>query len=251
MDKIQVKIQKANYVVTEHDIELLAASHFACDEAAKRADGYYLRVLITVLQAQFDGVARRKKITKADSEAHANLLTETHQRFYPFVLKGVTTADVADDATLGDLERRTRSIARSSRAGFARSTASTLLGFIRAGGDIRSLDVATITKTQLRGWTRQATIPGNNPKVDALNATVRRVETLARSLMASDPDEARNTLEDAMARFQRILDELGIADGNGNGGGDSGHTTTQPQLVDSAVFQGSRGARYRPRTQAA
>lgn len=251
MDKIQAKVQKANYVATEHDVELLAASHFACNEAAKRADGYYLRILIAKLQSQFDGVKARRKPTKADLEAHANFLTETHQRFYPYVIKGVTTPDIADDPAADDLERRTRSIARSSRAGFARSTASTLLGYIRAGGDVRGLDVETVTKTQLRGWTRQASDPSRNPKVDALESTVRRVETLARNLMATDPDEARNTLEDAMARLQRILDELGISDGNGHGGGDQGHTATHPQMVESAVFQRSRGARFRPRTQAA
>jgi len=245
MIKIEDKISKANYVATEHDVELLAASHLACNEATKRADGFYLRILISRLQAQFDGVKRRKKPTKADLEAHASFLTETHTKLYQFVLKGVTTPDVTDDESLPELERRGRSLTRHSRGNFARTSASTVLGFIRAGGDVRGIDVETVTKAALRGWTRAATVPGSNQKVEALQSSVRRVATLARSLMATDPDEARNTVEECMGQLQLVLDELGVADDAPE------HGATHPQMVESQVFQGSRGARFRPRTQAA
>lgn len=247
MSKVEDKIEKAHYVASEHDVELLAASHLACNDAAKRADGYYLRILVAALQAKFDGIKHRRKAAKADLEAHANLLTETHQRFYPYILKGVTTPEVADDPTLHDNDRRLRSLMRNARSGFARSTASTLLGFIRAGGDIRGLDVETVTKTSLRMWTRASTAEGANPQVDRINSAMKRVERDARNLMAEDPDEARNTVEDCIARLQRILDELGTETG-GNGGG--GHTATLPH-IESGVFQGRRGAKFRPRTAAA
>lgn len=243
MTSVENKIERAHYVATEHDVELLAASHLACTDAARRADGYYLRILVASLQAKFDGKAHRKRAGKADLEAHAALLTETHQRFYPFVLKGVTTDDVKDDPTLHDNDRRMRALQRNARAGFARSTASTLLAYIRAGGDIRGLEIATVTKTSLRTWTRAATAEGVNPRTDRINADMKRLERDARNLMAEDPDEARVTIQDCVERLQRILDELGT-NGNGNG---NGHTQTLPSLVESGVFQGRRGAKFKPR----
>jgi hypothetical protein len=250
MPKVEDKIERAHYVATEHDVELLAASHLACTDAARRADGHYLRILVAGLQAKFDGNKHRKKAVKADFEAHAALLTEIHQRYYPWVLKGVTTDDVADDPTLHDNERRLRALQRNARAGFARSTASTLLGFIRAGGDVRGLDVTTVTKTSLRTWTRAATSEGSNPRVDRIVADMKRLERDARNLMAEDPDEARVTIQDCMERLQRILDELGT-EGSTNGDGGAGHTQTMPSLVESGVFQGRRGAKFRPRTATA
>lgn len=245
MIKVEDKIEKAHYVATEHDVELLAASHLACTDAARRADGYYLRILVAALQAKFDGNKHRKRAGKADLEAHAALLTETHQRFYPWVLKGVTTEEVKDDPALHDNERRMRALERNARSGFARSTASTLLAYIRAGGDVRGLNVETVTKTSLRTWTRAATSEGANPRVDRIVSDMKRLERDARNLMAEDPDEARVTIQDCMERLQRILDELGTNGSNGNGGT---QTQTVPGLVESQVFQGRRGAKFRPRT---
>lgn len=245
MIKVEDKIEKAHYVASEHDVELLSASHLACTDAAKRADGYYLRILIASLQAKFDGNKHRKRAGKADLEAHAALLTETHQRYYPWVLKGVTTEDVKDDPTLHDNERRMRALQRNARSGFARSTASTVLSYIRAGGDVRSLDVATVTKSSLRTWTRAATSDGANPRVDRIVASMTRLERDARNLMVEDADEARVTVQDCMERLQRILDELAV---NGSSGGDGGnHTVTMPSLTESGVFQRSRGAKFRAR----
>lgn len=250
MSKVEDKIEKAHYVATEHDVELLAASHLANTEATRRADGYYLRILIAALHAQFNGVKHRRKAAKADLEAHAALLTETHQRFYPFVLKGVTTPDIADDPALHDNDRRVRAMTRNARAAFARSTASTLLAFIRAGGDVRTLDINTVSKTALRMWTRGSTPEGANPRVDHINASMRRIERDARNLMAEDPDEARVTIEDCMGRLQRILDELGAPAPGENGGGSD--TAVHPKLgTESSVFQGRRGAKFRPRAAAA
>lgn len=249
MTTVENKLERAHYVASEHDVELLAASHLACTEAARRADGYYLRILIAVLQAQFNGNKHRKKPTKADLEAHAALMTEAHQRYYPFVVKGVTTPEVADDVTLHDNDRRTRAMLRNARAGFARSAASTLLAFIRAGGDVRALEIETVTKTSLRTWVRASTPEGQNPQLDRINSSMKRVEREAHAMMAEDPDTARVTIEECMSRLQRILDELGTP-GNGNGGR-HGATGIPPVGVESGVIQGRRGAKYRPRTAAA
>lgn len=205
MIKIEDKIEKAHYVASDHDVELLAAAHLATSEATKRADGSYLRILVAALQAQFNGVRSRRK---PDAEAHSAFLAETHSRLYVWILKGITTPEVADDEKLSPDDRRIRGMLRQARAGFARSAASTLQMFIRAGGDVRTLDVDTVSKTALRTWARAAN-PDAKPRTDFILAGLKRIERAAVALMAEDPDEARATVEECMGRLQRVLDELG------------------------------------------
>lgn len=203
---IETKIEKAHYVATEHDVELLSAAHLACNEATQRVDGSYLRILIATIQARFGGRGRRKA-ANADLGQHSTYLAETHTRLYPFVLKGVTTPEVADDETMSAEERRARAVVRNSRAGFARSAASTLQAYIRAGGDIRTIDVDVATKTALRAWTK-AQAPDAKPRLGALQSAFGRVEREATAMVAEDPDAARGVIEECMERLQAILDDL-------------------------------------------
>lgn len=247
---IENKIESKHYVATEHDVELLAAAHLACDEATKRTDGSYLRILVQGLQAQFNGVRNRRKPSKADLDHHSEFLAQLHTRFYAAVLKGITTPDCADSDILEPDERRSRAAVRNARGGFARSSASTLQGFIRAGGDVRGLDVMAVTKGQLRTYARAATT-SDNPRVDSMLSALRRIERQAVALAKDEPDEARNTVEDCMGRLQKILDELGNVSPQGNGG----HTDTRAgdtQIgVESQVFQRQRGSKFRARKAAA
>lgn len=204
MNKIEDKLEAKNYVATDHDVELLAAAHLACTDAAKRADVSYLRVLVQMLKARFDGVKGRRKASAADRDNHSKYLAEIHTRLYAFVLRGITTPDVMDEETLDPDTRRGRAAVRNSRAAFARSSASTLQTFIRAGGDIRSLDVASVVKSQLRAWAK-AQSPDHNAGVEAIQSAIKRVEREAAEL---EPDEARTTIEGCMERLQAILDGL-------------------------------------------
>lgn len=248
---IETTIINKHYVVTDHDVELLAASHLACNDATKRADTSYLRILVQALQAQFDGTKHRRKPSKMDLENHSKYLAETHTRLYAFVLKGVTTPDCADSDILEPDERRARAAIRNSRGAFARSNASTIQGFIKAGGDVRSLDVATVNKSQLMTY-RNAAMASDNPRSDFILSALKRIERQAIAWAKDDPDEVRNTIEDCMGRLQKILDELG-----NEGAPANGHTAThvegaQTQVgVESQVFQRGRGAKFRPRTAAA
>lgn len=210
MKKIEDTIESKNYAgVTDHEVELLAAAHLACSEAAKRTDGSYLRILVAVLQQRFDGVKNRKRVSAADLKAHSEYLAETHTRLYAFVLKGVTTPDVMDEETLDVDTRRGRAAVRNSRAAFARSSASTLQMYIRAGGDVRGLDVMSVSKGQLRTFAAQAA--GANTPALLMSATLKRLEGQANTLAEDDPDEARTLVGDCIERLQKILDGLDAA----------------------------------------
>lgn len=233
MNTVSNRLESKNYVATDHDVELLAAAHLACSEATKRADGSYLRILIAALQAQFNGKRSHKKPTKTDLLHHGDFLAKTHTRLYQFVLKGVTTPDVEDNEELDADIRRSRAAVRASRGSFARSAASTIQMYIRSGGDVRTLDVTTVSKTSLRSWAL-ATKPQPGP-IDAMLAHLRKIEAQAADLMREDPDQARVAVTDCMERLQHILDEL---------------TGSQRDVgTESGVFQVHRGRQYRPRSQ--
>lgn len=241
---IESKIEKAHYVATAHDVELLAAAHLATSEATKRTDGQYLRILVQALKAQFNGVKGKRRATVTELENHSAFLRDVHTNLYQAVLRGVTSEDVADDDTLDIEERRARATIRNNRAGFARSSASTLQMYIRAGGDVRGLDVDTVTKTSLRTWTK-ANTPDAKPRQDFILAAFTRLEREAVALVAEDPDEGRTMVEDCMRRLQVILDDLEKPVEPER------HTQTDIG-VKSAVLPGRHAARFRPgRTAAA
>lgn len=216
MTKIEDKLEAKNYVASDHDVELLAAAHLACSDATKRVDVSYLRILVATLQARFNGVRGRKKPAAADLTQHSEYLAEVHTRLYVFVLKGVTTPDVVDEETLDPDTRRGRAGVRNGRAAFARSSASTLQGFIRAGGDVRGLDVLSVSKAQLRTFAKSKAPPV--PPNEVVLAGLKRLEREALELAADDPDTAREVVTECLERLQAILDGLDKPDA---------HTITQ------------------------
>lgn len=242
-NSIMAKILKANFVATPHDVELLAAAHLGASDTAKRADGSYLCILVAALQAQFNGVRNKKAPTQPELDNHSKFLADTHTAFYQSVLVGITTDDVADSEALSTEERRARATVRNNRAGFARSSASTLQGFIRAGGDVRKLDVATVSKTALRTWTKANTV-GATPRQDFIMSALKRMEREAKALLAEDPDEGRQTVEECMERLQGLLDDLAKP------AEPVRHTATDV-MARSAVLPGRHAARFRQARAAA
>lgn len=214
----------------ENEVQQLAAAHAAGNAAARKSDGQYLRILITALQAQFDG-KRRRPLTTADSRQHAEFIADTHTRLYAYVLKGVTNSETIDDPGIPMDERRARAAIRNSRAGFARSAASTLQAYIRSGGDLRGVDVATVTKGQLRAWVAEHTPGAANPRQTAAQAALKRLLRDAEALAAEDADAGREAIEGALDALQAALVRIDATHGG---------------LAESAVIQGPRGARYRP-----
>lgn len=184
-------------------VEAISAAHFLANEEqvgrlayavqeGQAADVTYLRVILAHTRSQ---MARAKRGTSAEA-----LLDKVHDRFYPVVLR-----------TVGSEEMPTAEL--NSRANFARSAASTVRYFIRNGGDVRSVDLATVTKSGLR----KAVAPEGEDEIEGetkAERALRRLEdryvkSLQRITARGDPDAARERIEAAIGRLEELLAELG------------------------------------------
>lgn len=178
MTNVLNAIEGNGYAATDKQIEQLA--HIASD--GSRAGGTYLRILVACTQASV--AATRTKPARASRNnggaASAQIQLEAfeghHLRMYG-IIAGVLA--VPDDPR------------ESNRRGtFARSAASTLRTWLRAGGDIGTLDARTVTKASLRA--------APDPHASAAAAVDRATSTLAHRLEQLS-DEARSTALDALA----------------------------------------------------
>lgn len=134
-------------------------------------------------------------LPQADSQAAA--VDRTHNTLYPSVLAGVTTPDVAP-LPPGDKANRAankaRALERNARSNFARTAASTVRGFLEAGGSLTDLDVATVTKS---GLAHAAKHPGNlsshtaffmpNP-IASDTVLLKKAESAAKRLLRATRD---------------------------------------------------------------
>lgn len=217
-------------MVTKSIVEIIAASNFMADATqverlagnvveGQAADATYLRVILAHMQANL-GKGRRRR---ADSQSAEVVLDSTHERLYQSVLKGVGPEDI--DST-----------ERNRRATFARSAASTVRYFIRGGGDVRSIDVSTATKSGLRKAVQpEVSTPPDEGETRAERAFRKAKDNLvekAQSLLArGDPDVARERIEAAMDALEALLDSLPAA-------ADTGAQTT---TIVAGRHPGARG----------
>lgn len=177
-------IVKAHYVATEPQVEQLA-NHIMLGDAS---DATYLRVAVAHMQAVL-GRPRRGKQPPQEP-----VLDTVHKKLYPAFLRGVGPEDM-------DPKERDR---RGIRA---RSNASTIRHFIRGGGDVRTLDVNTVTKGSLRRAVAPPHVPAGTRAerafLKAQDVMTRAAERMART----DPDTARERLEAAIGALEALLPE--------------------------------------------
>lgn len=186
-----------HYVATAAQVELLAHERYTNNTAVLQSDETYLRVTLQGCLARL-GKSRRK----ANEQDQLTVLEDVNKPFYEAVLRGVTTPDVAPDDSVDDEERARRTQARNSRSGFARSSKSTLKTFIEAGGDLRSLDVLSVTKRQIREAFKP---PEPTDKV------ARQIQRAEAALMRALTRQARASPETAEASAQALIAALEAA----------------------------------------
>lgn len=182
-------IARAHFIATPAQVETLAHDVVA----GMNADGTYLRVLVAHMQSKL-GKPRRGKQPPQEP-----VLDAIHETLYPSVLKGVSNGEEITDAE------------RNRRANFARSAASTVRAFIRGGGDVRGVDVATATKAGLR-----AAVAPAAPSAEGLTRVQRGFVSAEQSVLRAaarlargDPDDARERIDGLMAELEKLLNELG------------------------------------------
>jgi hypothetical protein len=241
MVTIVTKLEKGHWVANEHEVETLAHERYANASVVAHADGTYLKVILVAAQAKL-GAKRRgkpKAMSKADIEAQTQVLKGVHDRFYPHVLKGITTPDIAAEDGIDTTESRRRSLERNARSAFARSAYSTLRAYAEAGGDLRALDAALVSKVALR----KALAPPE-PTDRIARAVQRSQKALLRALTrqaARNPDAAREAIEGTLEALNGILEQLG-----GEEDEETEETTTRAERVPQRTRVGvpllNRGA---------
>jgi hypothetical protein len=176
-----------NYMANEEQIVQLAHDVARGEEAEQ----CYFRVLLAHMQSKL-GTSRRTKQPPQEP-----VLDAIHEKFYPVVL-----------ASLGpeDMDKTER-----NRLGTKyRSAASTIRYFIRHGGDVRGVEVATATKTGIRNAVKPPE-PSAEEETRSQRAFRRAQEALVRTaqrLARGDPDEARERLEATMEALEKLMDTL-------------------------------------------
>lgn len=189
-------------------VEMIASANFMADIAqverlagnvaeGQVADATYLRVVLAHMQANL-GKGRRGRRATVDAHSAEVVLDKVHEQFYPAVLKGVG----GDELPVPERHRR---------ATFARSAASTVRYFIRNGGDVRDVDVSTVTKSGLRKLVKpEAPPPENETRAERAfrKATEVVVSSAQRLLARGDPDIARERIEATLEALEALLTEL-------------------------------------------
>lgn len=207
---ILAKLEKNHWVANEHEVETLARDRYVNAHATAMADGSYLKITLVAAQANL-GKSRKVRAAaakSADKEAQLQVLKSVHERFYPHVLKGITTDDIAIEDGIDTTESRRRSLERNARSAFARSAYSTLRAYAEAGGDLRALDAATVSKVGLR----KALAPPE-PTDRIARAIQRSQKALLRAIARQatrNPEAAVETVENAISALQRVLESLEV-----------------------------------------
>lgn len=203
---IFAKIAAAHFVANEQQVELMARERATAFETVRNGEDTYLRVVITAMQSQL-GRSRRGK---ADKESQLSVLETVSDRYFAAVLRGVTTPDIALEPGLEPKEQSRRTRARNSRTAFARSTKSTIKTYITGGGDVRAIEVESVSKAFLRKAvappepTDRVQRQVHNTRAAMLRALVRRAK--------ADPDGARDDIEATMEDLRAVLEQLDDAE---------------------------------------
>lgn len=217
-------IEKAHFLVTADEIEKLAGIRFESQTQADRAQGAYFRVLLAATQKELQGrpTLRRSKsktaaaaLTETEIAEHLETFETVNALYYAAVIRGSVTPDVADSESLKPDERRERSLARNRRTNYARTAATALRNYIRAGLDVRALVVPTVTKGML-----VAAASGTRPATDPVARAERAVARLMHQVESlGEGKAARELLQTLMTRTADLYTKVG------------GKITTKPAIA--------------------
>lgn len=182
-------IAKAKFLATDAQVRNLAVTA----AEGHNASNVYFRVLLAfVVNSLTTGRKRPKRVTKA---VQLNAINAEHDRLYPLVLEGVREKfKDADASTVDDL------------ANYARSSASDLRYFVKESGDLRTLDPATVRKSDLRAIGKDVPTGTRFERAVAKSTAtlLRGCERIARE----DPKEATKRLRAAAKDIGKLLTKI-------------------------------------------
>lgn len=195
--------KKSTFVMTEAQIESLAAERTSGLIVSDELDRNYLRALISGVQAK---TGPKRSGRRLDNDSQLAAVEAVAVPFYAAVLRGVMTPDIALDASLEAAEVQIRNRERNRRATFARTAKSVLVSWISLGGDVRTIDPATVTKSEL--WSAvTAQRAENRPRGGRIE---KAQEAILAAVAREGPDVARMRLEAVIEALQAAIDALPV-----------------------------------------
>jgi hypothetical protein len=134
----------------------------------------------------------QETLALAETESQLSALQKVNARFYAIVLKRI-------DETL-PRGGKNRGIEANKLSNFARSTFSVVRGWIRAGGDIRTLAARTTTKSTL--------VIEARPKLESAQKLEKRAQRQAEAAIEAIAHLADKDKGAAINRLQLFQDEI-------------------------------------------
>ncbi len=210
-------IQKANYLATEADVENLAREYVTAQHLLAGSRTTYFRILLAGTQVALAGkpVLRAKpsaSILDDQIPAHLEAFENVNARLYAAVVRGSVTPDVADAPNLSTDEANRRASERNRRNNYARSAASTIRSYIRAGHDITRISVLTATKNSMAVANSTRSVIDQSPEERLhrrVKAATSRLAGLVTDLAGMDRSAATAALQETMAQVSDLLLKYG------------------------------------------
>lgn len=194
-----MSIETRHFIATGTDIAKVAAQAIDGDIRANNARGVFFKSLIATTQHELGSPPRQRnvsteKLSADEVKAHLAAFEKVAKRFCTAVQE--VAAQTVPDGTAEELRSRTR---------FAFSAASTVRGFIRAGGDIRGIAAHKAVK-------RALATPRTKRKLNA-DALKRRATTLGTELekiaRSMAPELAREALTPLLVKLGALAGKAG------------------------------------------
>lgn len=196
-----MSLESKHYVATPDDVAQITREIIAAQKQGSEGRATYLRALIATTQAELGQQPRQRaaspagKLTEEEKAAQLAALEKVHERFYVAVVKAAKA--LIDGPDRGGLEL-------NKRTNFARSSASTLRRWVRAGNDITGLVASRTTKAMLAVTGRRK---GPSPKVlrNQANRFGARLQRTIATWAAEDPTAAARQWEQVKAQIEAAL----------------------------------------------
>lgn len=195
------------FLATEEDVAKVAQSVLNAIADADNGRRTYLKVLIATTQNELGSKPRVRagKTAKLDAAGVAEqikALDAVHERFYAVVLKVV-----GDSVPTGTKER---ALEINRRSNFARTAMYVVRGWVRAGNDLTTLGVQSVTKSSLFIKRKSKPPSGRVLKARAEKESKSLVGTLM-ALADADKEAAVEELQLIMGQVASQLVALGVA----------------------------------------
>jgi len=199
-------IAKAKYLAKPEQVAQLALAYNSANDSRSNTQATYLRVLVASLchELKID----RKHARLPDIDAQLLALEAVSDRFYPSIVEAVIP--VALQAVPGEPAgiARNKALQRNSRTNFARSSKSTLVSFVKAGGNIRTLDVATMSKHDMVAQTHELNAERSGKPVATAQPSISRFVAQVRVLAESDRKAALALVESARDSLTECVNDF-------------------------------------------